>query len=280
MRSSGRNRSARRQRNDVLSVVVPARNEAASLPRLVEEIIQTLRSLQHPVGDAPPLAGFEIVVVDDGSTDETTTVLRRLRADYPELRPIRLLEGVGQSAAIAAGFRAARGRWVATLDGDLQNDPADLAVLWEALPGFDAVLGWRVRRQDTRCRRIVSHWANRIRNGVLGQAIRDTGCSVRIVSREMALRLPTFHGMHRFIGPLLLREGCRILQLPVNHRPRPYGVSRYNLWNRSLGVVIDLCGVAWLMRRAVRYEVSAPAGSARRSLRSRIPARQAAAQEA
>ena len=193
--------------------------------------------------------------MDDGSTDETPAVLRRLGRDYPELRPITLATNVGQSAATAAGFRAARGDWVATLDADLQNDPADLAVLWEALPGHDAALGWRVKRRDVWSKRVISRWANRIRNAVLDQSIRDTGCSVRIFSRAMALRLPMFHGSHRFLGPLLLREGCRLIQLPVSHRPRPYGTSHYNLWNRSLRVVVDLFGVAWLMRRPVRYQV-------------------------
>jgi glycosyltransferase involved in cell wall biosynthesis len=250
-----------------LSVVVPAKNEAASLPQLVEEIARVLRPL---TGDRAPgagrgLAGFEVVVVDDGSTDETPGVLRRLAADYPELRAVRLARNVGQSAATAAGFRAARGEWVATLDADLQNDPADLARLWDALPGFDAALGWREKRRDVWSKRVISRWANRVRNAVLGQAIRDTGCSVRVFPREVALRLPMFKGCHRFFGPLLLREGCAVVQLPVNHRPRPHGTSHYNLWNRSVRVVVDLFGVAWLLRREVRYEVApGPFGGAGR----------------
>jgi glycosyltransferase involved in cell wall biosynthesis len=263
-----------REPGGVLSVVVPAKNEAASLPQLVDEIARALRPLRAVRGPGPALGGFEIVVVDDGSTDDTPAVLRDLAVDYPELRPVRLARNVGQSAATAAGFRAATGDWVATLDADLQNDPADLAALWRALPGFDAVLGWRVKREDVWSKRVISRWANRVRNGVLGQSIRDTGCSVRVFRRELALRLPMFHGAHRFVGPLLLREGARLAQLPVNHRPRPHGRSHYNLWNRSLRVVVDLFGVAWLMRRAVRYEVvggaaefapSAPAARPRRA---------------
>ena len=242
-----------------LSVVVPAKNEAASLPQLVDEIARALRPLQgmRPGANGTRLAGFEIVVVDDGSTDATPAVLRRLAGEIPELRPIRLLRNVGQSAATAAGLRAARGDWVATLDADLQNDPADLAALWDALPGHDAALGWRVKRRDVWSKRVVSRWANRVRNRVLGQSIRDTGCSVRIFPRAMALRLPMFQGCHRFFGPLLLREGCVIVQRPVNHRPRPHGISHYNLWNRSIRVVVDLFGVAWLLRRDLRYEVAA-----------------------
>ena len=124
------------------------------------------------------------------------------------------------------------------------------------MPGHDAALGWRAKREDVWSKRVISRWANRVRNQVLGQSIRDTGCSVRIFSREMALRLPMFQGCHRFFGPLLLREGCRIVQLPVNHRPRPHGQSHYNLWNRSLRVIVDLFGVAWLMRRPTCYEVA------------------------
>ena len=238
-----------------LSVVVPAKNEAASLPQLVVEIVQALRPLMSLRSDGPTLGGFEIIVVDDGSTDDTAVVLRDLTSRYPELQPVRLAQNVGQSAATAAGFRAARGEWVATLDADLQNDPADLAQLWNALPGHDGVLGWRVKRRDVWSKRVISRWANRIRNAVLGQSIRDTGCSMRIFSRELALRLPMFRGSHRFLGPLLLREGARLAQLPVAHRPRPHGTSHYNLWNRSLRVVVDLFGVAWLLRRDVRYEV-------------------------
>ena len=247
--------------SDGLSVVVPAKNEAESLPQLVREIVGALRPLSgRREGGGPVLPGFEIIVVDDGSTDATPEVLRALVAEFSELRAVRLASSVGQSAATAAGFRASHGRWVATLDADLQNDPADLAGLWDALPGFDAALGWRAERRDVWSKRVTSRWANRIRNLVLGQSIRDTGCSVRIFPREAALRLPMFRGSHRFFGPLLLREGCSIVQTPVNHRPRPHGRSHYNLWNRSLRVVVDLFGVAWLLSRPVRYEVEFRAG--------------------
>ena len=241
-----------------LSVIVPAKNESASLPQLVAEIARALRPLRDGGGtSAGNLGGFEIIVVDDGSTDDTRPVLEGLRRDYPELAPVSLVRNVGQSAAIAAGFRIARGDWVATLDADLQNDPADLATLWDALPGHDAALGWRVERRDVWSKRVISRWANRARNRMLGQSIRDTGCSVRIFRRSMALRLPMFRGSHRFLGPLLLREGGRLIQVPVNHRARPHGTSHYNFRNRSLKVVVDLLGVAWLMRRPAVYELLA-----------------------
>ena len=236
-----------------LSVVVPAKNEAASLARLIDEIAWALRPLTQPGG--PELDGFEIIVVDDASTDRSRSVLQDLAMLYPELKRLILATSMGQSAATMAGIRAARGNWIATLDADLQNNPADLIRLWRALPGHDAVLGWRVRRQDVWSKRLISYWANLLRNKLLGQSIRDTGCSVRIFPRAVALRLPAFNGMHRFFGSLLLREGCRLVQVPVHHRPRSYGQSHYHLWNRSFQVVVDLLGVIWLMRRPLRWQM-------------------------
>ena len=192
--------------------------------------------------------------MDDGSTDETSLVLKVLAELHTELRPLRLKARVGQSGSSTAGIRSARGNWIATLDADLQNDPADLVNLWKALAGHDVALGWRLTRADSWLRRVISLVANKVRNTVLGQSIRDTGCSVRIFPRAVALRLPYFQGMHRFLGPLLLREGCRVIQVPVNHRPRLHGRSHYNLWNRSLRVLVDLVGVMWLINRAVVYE--------------------------
>ena len=165
-----------------LSVVVPAKNEAASLAQLIDEIAWALRPLTQLAEQE--LDGFEIIVVDDASTDLTRLVLQDLATAYPELNGLRLATGVGQSAATMAGIHAARGNWIATLDADLQNDPADLIRLWRALPGHDAVLGWRVKRQDIWSKRVISYWANLLRNKVLGQSIRDTGCSVRIFPRQ------------------------------------------------------------------------------------------------
>jgi dolichol-phosphate mannosyltransferase len=269
-----------RARRASLSIIVPAKNEADSLPQLLSEISTAFEPLRRERSEGPPLDDFEVLVVDDGSTDETQSVLQVLSETYPELRTITLASNVGQSAATAAGLRGARGDWVAVLDADLQNDPNDLAKLWDALPGYDAALGWRTKREDVWTKRTISRWANRIRNAVLGQAIKDTGCSVRIFPRDVALRLPMFVGVHRFFGPLLLREGCRIVQVPVSHRPRPHGQSHYNLWNRSLKVVVDLLGVAWLMRRAVHYQVVAIPAEAPASSTLSSPNWQVAGREA
>ena len=259
-----------------LSVVVPAHNEAESLPRLVDEIVTALLPLcggssgnsadrserinvEEQVGRAsskqasrPLKNGFEIVIVDDGSTDATRGVLRELNVEYPELRSIVLDRNIGQSGALVTGFRKARGKWIATIDADLQNDPADLPKLWNAVAGRDAALGVRVDRRDPASKRWIGRIANRVRNIVLGQAIRDTGCSLRIIRRSAAIRLPAFDGMHRFIGPLLIREGRRVVQAPVGHRPRINGKTHYNIWNRSIHVIVDLFGVWWLGRRAFK----------------------------
>jgi glycosyltransferase involved in cell wall biosynthesis len=242
-------------RASTLSIVIPAKNEADNLVPLVQEVVATFRPLLEWAQTWHRLDAFEVVVVDDGSTDRTREVLEGLVECFPELRRVTLARSAGQSAATVAGFRASRGDWVGLLDADLQNPPSELARLWNALPGHDAALGWRVNREDCGSKRLTSGLANKVRNFVLGQSIRDTGCSVRIFPREIALRLPVFHGMHRFFGPLLLREGCRIIQIPVSHRSRVHGKSHYHFGNRSIQVITDLLGMVWLLRRPVRFEV-------------------------
>lgn len=231
-----------------LSILAPARDEAENLPRLIEEIEAAMLRLREVENWD---LSYEIIVINDGSVDATETVLREIAADHPEVSVVGFMQSRGQSAALVAGLRLARGDWVATLDADLQNDPADLCRLWRQAKGQDAVLGWRRIRRDSASRRISSAVANGIRNAVLGQNIRDTGCALRLIKREYALRLPVFSGMHRFIGPLLLREGAKVVQMPVSHRPRLRGKSHYGLGNRFLRSLVDLVGVAWLMGRGV-----------------------------
>ena len=246
--------SLTKPRRAFLSVVIPARNEAATLVQLIAETICALRRLC--LAGRPHLEGFEIIIVDDGSTDATQLILHDLVRIYPELKSLILVASTGQSAATVAGIRAASGDWIATLDADLQNNPADLVRLWRVVEGSNCVaLGWRAKRKDVWSKRLVSRWANKLRNGLLGQSIRDTGCSVRIFPRAIALRLPTFRGMHRFFGTLLLREGCNLVQIPVRHRARSHGQSHYHIWNRSVQVAIDLLGIVWLINRPLQYRV-------------------------
>jgi dolichol-phosphate mannosyltransferase len=220
-----------------LSLVIPAHNEAASIAALLAEARRAL------AGQAA-----EIIVVDDGSTDDTAA------ACGGEVRVLRHERNAGQSAAILTGIRAARGQWIATIDGDGQNDPADIAKLARARDAAGAgppllVVGWRVTRRDSRARRLASRLANAVRARLLGDDTPDTGCSLKLFRREVFLALPHFDHNHRFLPALWLRQGGRVMSVPVNHRPRAAGVSHYgNLQRLKVGIV-DLCGVMWLLRR-------------------------------
>lgn len=230
-----------------LSILIPAHNEAAGLARLLPEIQAMLAGWKH----APVV---EIIVVDDGSSDDTAAVVVRLAEFDSRFRCVSLARQSGQSTALVAAVSIAMGDWLATLDADGQNDPADIPLLWEeARRGqLQAVLGWRRNRQDNCRTRWVSRVANRVRNRVLGQSIIDTGCSTRLIKATAMARLPRFEGWHRFLGPMLVASGAKISQVPVNHRPRENGRSHYNWRNRGLRVVADLFGVAWLNRRMIK----------------------------
>jgi dolichol-phosphate mannosyltransferase len=229
-----------------LSVVVPAYNEAENLAPLAE----ALRASLEAHGRA-----YEVLVVDDGSTDGSPAVLESLRATHPCLRVLRFARNAGQSAAFLAGFDAARGEVVVTLDADLQNDPADIPRLLAALPGHDAVLGVRTRRHDPALRRISSRVANAVRRAATGDGLTDVGCSLKAFRREQLLDLPRFDGVHRFFGTLLVWKGCRIVEVPVAHHPRRAGRAKYNLRNRAARTLADLLAMRWWRARAVRYEI-------------------------
>jgi dolichol-phosphate mannosyltransferase len=229
-----------------LSVVVPAFNEAPNLPALVEEIESAVAPLNEP---------WELVVVDDGSTDESAAVLEGLRTRHPALRVLRFARNAGQSAAFLAGFEAARGEVVVTLDADLQNNPADIPELLRNVEGHDAVLGVRRRRRDSALRRLSSRVANAVRRAVTGDGLADVGCSLKAFRREHLRDLPRFNGVHRFFGTLLVWKGCRIAEVPVDHRPRRAGVARYNVRNRAFRTLGDLLAMRWLRSRSVRYEI-------------------------
>lgn len=234
-----------------LSIVIPAYNEADSLPPLLAEIRSALGAGLD----------YEVIVVDDGSTDGSAALLRHLAAQDSRLRLLRHRRNAGQSLALISGVRAARAPWVATLDGDGQNDPADIPRLLAARdaapepPRLGMVAGQRQRRRDDALRRLSSRIANAVRGTVLRDGCRDSGCGIKLIRRESFLSLPHFDHLHRFLPALLQRQGDAVLYLPVQHRPRRSGQSKYGVWNR-LGVgLVDLFGVAWLQRRACRVEI-------------------------
>lgn len=224
-----------------LSVILPAYNEEACIEAVVREAAGVLRGLGRT---------FELLVVDDGSTDATADRLRALAADLPELRALRLADHAGQSAALGTGFREARGAVFVTMDADGQNDPADIPALVARLDACDMCCGVRVRRQDAWSRRIGSRLANAVRNRVLRESIRDTGCTLKAIRAEWARRLPMqFRGMQRFLPALMVMEGARIEQMSVTHRPRAAGASKYTNWSRLAETLGDLWAVRWMQKR-------------------------------
>ena len=232
-----------------LTVVVPVFNEQGNIPPLLAEIAAALRGR----------ADFEIVYVDDASRDDSLKVLTAAKAQYPELRVIRHVAQSGQSTAIRNGVKAARGAWIATLDGDGQNDPADipklLAMRDDAPAAIKLFAGWRVDRKDSGSKRWASKWANAIRAAMLHDDTPDTGCGIKLFERAAFLDLPYFDHMHRYLPALMQRAGWQVKSVPVNHRVRGTGVSKYNNLNRALVGIADLRGVGWLIRRAKRTDV-------------------------
>ncbi len=227
-----------------LSVVVPVYNERDNIPPLLDEIAAALRGR----------AAFEIVYVDDASDDDSVEVLKAAREKIPELRIVRHLRRSGQSTAIWNGVRAARGGWIATLDGDGQNDPADIPKLLEARaqanPDVKLFAGWRTTRRDTFSKRISSKIANSVRSRLLRDDTPDTGCGLKLFERETFLLLPYFDHMHRYLPALVKRAGFASVSVPVSHRHRTRWVSKYGMWDRLWVGLADLRGVSWLMRRA------------------------------
>lgn len=232
-----------------ISVVAAAHNEQDNLPTLVDEIVAALDPLDME---------YEIVVVDDGSTDDTPNVLDTLLKAQPRLRAIRMLDtppnsGHGQSAAFYAGFRAAHGNLIVPIDGDLQNDPADIPAMIVLLKekNADLVQGDRsAARKDNLVRRVTSFVGRLFRRWLLGDTIRDTGCSLRVMKREIALALPLeFRGIHRFIPVTARQLGYNVIETPVRHRPRTAGRTNYGIWNRAIPGLIDCFAVRWMRKR-------------------------------
>jgi dolichol-phosphate mannosyltransferase len=229
-----------------VSIILPVYNEAESLPVLWAELQPLLTQLPEPV---------EVLIVDDGSTDGSVEVARGFVADDPRVRLIRLSANAGLTEALLAGFAAARGVRIVTMDSDLQYDPADIPRLLALLDHYDAALGWRGRRHDPWLKRLSSRIANTVRSAVLGDAFRDSACTLRAMRRPCLAAIAPYHGMHRFVPTLLAQAGCRLVEVEVSHRARRYGTSKYGLRNRTLHVFIDLLVVRWMRSRRVVYSV-------------------------
>jgi dolichol-phosphate mannosyltransferase len=251
-----------------LSVVLPVHDEAPSLPLLHEELARVLADLG---------AAAEIIVVDDGSTDGSAEVARRLGVTDRRVRLVRLRRRAGLTAALDAGFGAARGEVIVTLDADLQNDPRDLPRLLSALEQADAVIGWRSTRRDPWLRRASSRVANGIRNLVTGERVRDSACGLRAIRRRCLDDLPRFHGGHRFLSTLLRAAGHRVVEVPVHHRPRRFGRSHFGIRNRALVAFQDLLAVRWLVARGLRYDAVEELAAPAPTTPARVPGRPASA---
>jgi glycosyltransferase involved in cell wall biosynthesis len=257
-----REQLAKVMENPALSIVIPVHNEEGNVGPLLEE-------LQRTLGDFP--GGVELVVVDDGSTDQTRARLESAALQDVRIRVAHFRRNLGQTAAMAAGFGLARGNAVVTLDGDLQNDPEDIPALVALLKDWDVVCGVRAKRKDTWVKRISSRIANGFRNWATGDNIVDTGCTLKAYRREWLEGLELYHGMHRFLPTLLKMRGARVTQVPVSHRPRVAGKTHYGIWRRLVKGLDDVWVVRWMQRNHIDYrsvlegpEEPAPEGKPRK----------------
>ena len=229
-----------------ISVVVPVYNEEGNLPVLIPKLAEVLKGLGP---------SYEMIFVDDGSSDGSRKILKEMASQYPFLRILRLRENRGLSTALLAGMREARGDKIVTLDSDLQNDPADIPRLLECLDHYDMATGWRQKREDTWLKKISSKIGNAVRNRMSGEDIHDSACTLRAFKKECIQEVPVFNGMHRFLSTLVKMEGNRVIEVPVPHYPRRFGKSKYNIRNRVVRSFIDLLAVRWMKRRTIRYDI-------------------------
>jgi glycosyltransferase involved in cell wall biosynthesis len=230
----------------ILSVVVPVFNEEASLPILIPKLVEILNTLPFP---------YEMIFVDDGSSDGSLRILRDMASQYPSLRVLRFKENRGLSTALVAGMREAQGEKIVTLDSDLQNDPADIPKLLEYLDRYDMATGWRQKREDSWLKKISSKIGNTVRNWLSGESIQDSACTLRAFKKECIKEIPVFNGMHRFLSTLVKMEGYRIIEVPVSHHPREFGESKYNIRNRMVRSFVDLLAVRWMKHRTIHYDI-------------------------
>jgi len=229
-----------------ISVVVPVYNEEENLPILIPQIAEVLR----PLGKT-----YEMIFVDDGSKDRSRRLLKEMVVQHPQIRVLGFRKNCGETAAGAAGIKEARGGIVITIDADLQNDPKDIPRMLDYLKEYDMVTGWRQKREDSWVKRITSKIANRIRNSLSGEEIQDSGCTFRAYKRECLQEIKLYKGMHRFLPTLVKMEGYRVIEIPIAHHPRKFGVSKYTTWNRMWRAFVDLLAVKWMKSRHIHYEI-------------------------
>lgn len=230
-----------------LSLVIPAYNEQEVIPHLLERVQAALSRTDQP---------FEVIIVDDGSSDDTPKILQQALPDRPWLRVLRLAQNSGQSAAFDAGFKAARGQVIATIDADLQNDPEEIPRLLPLLAQYDMITGWRQKRADSAFRRLQTRFANRIRNWISQETIHDSACSLKLYRRHCLDGIFLFTGAHRFMPTLVKMRGYSVLEAPVQHSPRYAGTSKYGMCNRAWRAFVDLLGVRWMKKRFLRYSAN------------------------
>jgi len=229
-----------------LTVLIPVYNEEENLVPLVEELVPILEGLGR---------SWEILFVDDGSTDRSYERLCELKGRYPRIRLVKFPRNFGKTAALAAGCDRARGEIIVTMDSDLQNDPRDIPKLIEQIPPCDLAIGYRVNRHDSLSRRVQSRIANWVRNLVIKDGIRDSGCGFQAFRRDAVRGHLLYNGLHRFLPALFLIDGYKVTQVPVNHRPRLHGKSKFNLRNRVFRAFDDMMAVRWIRTHKIRYEI-------------------------
>jgi glycosyltransferase involved in cell wall biosynthesis len=230
----------------MISVVIPAYNEVESLRLLSDEVLETMRGIGQE---------FEVLFVDDGSRDGTRDLMRKLADEHPEVHFIGFRKNCGQTSAMAAGFKHARGDIIVTLDADMQNDPRDIPRLIEELERYDVACGWRRKRRDNLVRRVSSRVANYVRNKLSNEQVVDVGCSLKAYKKRCVEDLKLFEGMHRFLPTLVKLEGYSVVEVPVSHRERKLGKTKYNIRNRIVKAFVDLLAVRWMKKRYIRYEI-------------------------
>ncbi|MDB2613961.1 glycosyltransferase family 2 protein [Chlamydiales bacterium] len=228
------------------SIVIPLKNEEENISPLLEELSHVMTPLNDP---------WEVICIDDGSTDKTNEILKELKITHPQLTTIHFDKNYGQSSAFDAGFKKSSGEYIITLDGDRQNDPSDIPKLLLMKEDFDLICGIRQKRKDTLFKKLISKLANRVRSKLCNDGVSDSGCSLKIYRKESLKKIKLYHGMHRFLPALFVLEGFRVGETPVSHRPRYRGKSHYNFFNRSIHPFLDLLAVYWMGSRQLKWKI-------------------------